>query len=227
MKHQLLTVDNVYNALKRDFLNNEIEYGEKLVVRTLEERYQTSATPVKQALNRLVSEGLVAAIPRRGFFRKEISYKSIKDILEVRMMIEQFYAKRIIENLDLYPEIVDRMSLLTNEIHDIILQMESIEDYLKMYQLDKKFHLEYLSCAGNEQAMLIYDRLGTHSYEGMTYGRMSKERLISGSVEEHYRIIDAIKNKDSVQLQNNIMEHYENIEYTFELTLQHDLLTEF
>lgn len=227
MEKRSLMVDNVYNAIKKDFINNTIGYGDKLVVRVLAERYHTSGTPVKLALNRLVSEGLVEAIPGRGVFRKKISFDSVKEIMEIRLMIELYYVDRVIANLDLYPDVVKKMEELTEKIRDTILKMDNMEKYFLTYQLDKQFHMEYLKCAGNYQAILIYDRLGTHSYESLTYGKMSKERLLVGSVDEHFDIVNALKRRDAKELSDCLQRHYKNVLQTFETTFKQDRMRTF
>ncbi len=213
-------VDEVYAMLKRDFTNNSIRPGEKLTTKKYAAKYMTSETPVKQALNRLVSEGLVEAIPGRGMFRKQLSFQSIREILEIRMMMELFYADIIIDNLDLYPAIVPTLESLTNDIHDTIISMSSIEDFMRLYELDKNFHNEYMHCSGNLQAIILYEQMGTHSYEAITYGKMSKERLLSGSVDEHFNVLNALRERDKMSLKEALHTHYENAVKTFEITFR-------
>ena len=61
-----LIVDQLYSDIKDRIIRGQLKPDEKLSVRQLCEYYGVSDTPVKQALNRLVTEGFVDALPRRG-----------------------------------------------------------------------------------------------------------------------------------------------------------------
>ena len=52
-------VDKAYERIKADFARGALAPGEKIIFRDLVERYGISETPIKQALNRMVTEGLV------------------------------------------------------------------------------------------------------------------------------------------------------------------------
>ncbi|MCX8011744.1 MAG: GntR family transcriptional regulator, partial [Desulfobacterota bacterium] len=59
-------VEIAYKALKKDITERVLAPGQKIIIREINERYGISETPIKQALNRLIAEGLVESIPRRG-----------------------------------------------------------------------------------------------------------------------------------------------------------------
>ena len=51
-----LLVDLAYGQIKKDILTKQLVPGRKIVVHDLSQRYQISETPIKQALNRLITE---------------------------------------------------------------------------------------------------------------------------------------------------------------------------
>ena len=57
----------VYDRLREDLLSGRLEPGRKLQMRFLTETYQTSQTPLREALNRLTADGLVEAANSAGF----------------------------------------------------------------------------------------------------------------------------------------------------------------
>ena len=87
-------IESVAHRVYRDFIDDITEgyfkLGEKLVVRELCERYNVSDTPVKQSLSRLISEGLVENIPRKGMWVKSFTLEELKDMYRARLMIEQY-----------------------------------------------------------------------------------------------------------------------------------------
>jgi DNA-binding GntR family transcriptional regulator len=64
-KRQTL-VEVAYEALKKDITEHVFIPGQKIILREMNERYGISETPIKQALNRLIAEGIVKAHPGRG-----------------------------------------------------------------------------------------------------------------------------------------------------------------
>ena len=72
-----LIVDQLYSDIKDRIIRGQLKPDEKLGVRALSEYYGVSDTPIKQALNRLVTERFVDALPRRGMRVRCIAKKDI------------------------------------------------------------------------------------------------------------------------------------------------------
>ncbi len=75
-------------TIRGDILTARLAPGVKLTAKKLSELYECGASPVREALNRLTSEGLVVRIDRRGFFVSEISRDDFEDILLNRCFLE-------------------------------------------------------------------------------------------------------------------------------------------
>lgn len=82
MTHQ--DADMAYRWLHRQILMNHFEPGQALVTRVLAAELHISTTPVRDALKRLESEGLVWVKPRSGCIVAPITFKLLNDILWVR-----------------------------------------------------------------------------------------------------------------------------------------------
>ena len=67
--------------------------GDRLVESELAERFGVSRTPVREALQRLASEGLVVVLPRRGILVSEINISRHLQLLEIRRVLERFVAQ--------------------------------------------------------------------------------------------------------------------------------------
>lgn len=81
-------VEQAYQALKRSLIRCEFEPGQRLRVEELQQRYGLSSTPLREALNRLVQQGLVKALEHRGFRVAPISVEAIRDLTRVRLLVE-------------------------------------------------------------------------------------------------------------------------------------------
>ena len=102
-------VDVVADKIRQNIYTGKYEAGKKLIVRELSEEFGVSHTPVKDALNRLISEGYVEALPRRSMVVRTYTNAELLDALEARMMCEVFYADAIIEMSKGHPELVKEL----------------------------------------------------------------------------------------------------------------------
>ncbi|MBT9158034.1 MAG: HTH-type transcriptional repressor RspR [Firmicutes bacterium] len=202
-------VDVAYKALKRDITERAFLPGQKLITRELHERYGISETPIKLALNRLITEGLIESTPRRGVNVKSINFADIDELLDMRKMIETYYTRNILHNFKQDP-IVQRQFVENLDEHKLLVQHGlDINDYFQVYTLDYEFHRMFLGCSGNRRAAQVYDNLGTHAYAYYIYGRQDKEETIAG-VKEHEEIYGALVNQDEQKLRQCVEMHLEN-----------------
>ncbi len=84
---QTLTV-NIYDAIKRDIIDGRLKAGQKLKINDLKENYQTASSPVREALSRLASTGLVIAENQKGFHVKPISQEELEDLYHAKQLID-------------------------------------------------------------------------------------------------------------------------------------------
>jgi DNA-binding GntR family transcriptional regulator len=82
------TKDLIYEDLRRSIIVGRIKAGTRLKVAALAERYGSSATPVRDALQVLQHEGLVTTQRRSGYFVTHLTLKELLDLLEMREILE-------------------------------------------------------------------------------------------------------------------------------------------
>ncbi|MCD6074021.1 MAG: hypothetical protein K0Q70_904, partial [Rhodospirillales bacterium] len=70
----------VFDRLRQDVLNGVLRPNEKLRIESLRQRYDVGASPVREALNRLVSEGLVLLEDQKGFRVAPVSREELHEI---------------------------------------------------------------------------------------------------------------------------------------------------
>jgi DNA-binding GntR family transcriptional regulator len=202
-------VDLACEALKKDIATRKLIPGQKIIVRELSERYGVSETPIKQALNRLVTEGLVESIPRKGMRVKQIKWEDIEDIIEVRFMIETFCIKPALKAIQSTPEIKE--SFLTNlSKHKQIIELDrDLNTYFRHFSLDQEFHHLFVECSANKKIVQIHKELGTHVYMYHIYEKQEKSRMMEG-LKEHEAIYNALIEQDEEKLLTCIRTHVLN-----------------
>ena len=80
--------NKIYKELRRSIIMGHRTPGDRLDVDDLAQRYETSVTPVRDALQMLNQEGLVAIKPRSGYFVNRITLKELRDMLDMRKVLE-------------------------------------------------------------------------------------------------------------------------------------------
>jgi DNA-binding GntR family transcriptional regulator len=80
--------EQAYRLLRRDILRGDVPPGKKLKIEDLQKQYSFSSSPLREALNRLVSEQLVVADERRGFRATPISADDFRDLTAYRVALE-------------------------------------------------------------------------------------------------------------------------------------------
>lgn len=80
---------SVYSRIREDILNISLEPGIKLKTRQLCDRYQVGLTPLREALNRLASEGMVVQTERRGFTVASFSMSDLDEIVRTKKWVNE------------------------------------------------------------------------------------------------------------------------------------------
>ena len=74
--------ERAYEAIRNGILRGEMQEGVFLSEGEITRRYEIGRTPYREACNRLHREGLLEAVPRRGYLVPEISFHAMRDLLE-------------------------------------------------------------------------------------------------------------------------------------------------
>ena len=94
--------EQVYKILLYEIISGEYELGEKVLINQLTKKYDVSTTPIREALNKLKSEGLLIKDPYKSYRVKEFCVKEIEELYEARIVLEtqaiKLATKRINEN---------------------------------------------------------------------------------------------------------------------------------
>jgi len=87
----------IYLDLRSDILNGRLAPSEKLNVRELSNRFDTGLSPIREALNRLASEGLAQHAENRGFIVSPVSLPELMDLTQARCWMNEIGIRRSIE----------------------------------------------------------------------------------------------------------------------------------
>lgn len=92
--------EQAYDRIRSDILQGALFPGEKLLIDGISDRYGIGAVPVREALNRLSSEGLVERKSHRGFFVAAISIVDLEEMVKTRIWLETLALRESMANGD-------------------------------------------------------------------------------------------------------------------------------
>jgi len=181
--------DEAYEKIKNLLNTGELKAGDVTSVNELIEKLNMSRSPVRDAILRLNDEGIVQVIPRKGIFVSGVFSKDIKDLFQLRLAIELFAVDKIIDYAH-YDSL--------KELDEIIaLQEESAKkgDNESFLSHDEYFHIKMVEILNNERMNKIIqnsrEQLALYGFKSLTFHANAIE-----SVDEHKKILEAIKQKD-------------------------------
>lgn len=217
-------VDIIYSEIKKDVTQHILLPGEKINIKELSERYQASQTPIKLALNRLISEKIVENFPRQGMFIHAAQPEEIEEIFDIRQMLDLYFTKEIITTINFNKKLRDQLRANIDEHLKVVSDLKSdspIDTFLKNYELDSQFHELYLKCSGNRKILDIFHSINPFLYSNYIFRKQSKEKDISG-VYEHEAILNAILSEDEDLLKQAVITHNRNAKTAVSLILKVD-----
>ena len=218
MSKKITLVDQIYLNIKEDIGNKVLFFGQKINVKELSRKYEVSDTPVKQALNRLISDHMVISVPNKGMSVRHVSIEELDEIFDMRLMMDLYFMKDILSTFS-YNKILQEQMRKNIEEHSAFLQTITEDDPQKSstyYNFDSSFHELYLTGSGNQKVIETFRNLNPFMYSSYAYMQQSQIRNIE-CVEEHQAIFDAILKQDPQELKAAIETHLLNSQKTMHL----------
>lgn len=199
---------SLYDELRTDLLAGVLEPGSKLAIEALAERYATSATPLREALNRLVSDGLVERREQRGFVVAGISAEDLAEITKTRCWLEEIALR---ESIAAHTTEWEETLVLAH--HRLAktprsLASDRFEDNPEWEPLHRAFHRALIAGCGSRWLLNFCDQLADQHHR---YRRLSAPRAFAkrGVKSEHQQLLEAAlegRSDDAVKL---LCQHFE------------------
>lgn len=211
MKRRLLLTslrERLYETLKEDILLNKYEPGEELQIDKLAQEFGVSTTPIREALVRLEGDGLVVSIPNRGVQVTPISLDDVRNLYEVRRLLEPYVAKIAAR----YCEEGEVEALYEKLVHLI----EGPTDLAAYINADLELHELMSQHLRNTLLKDILNQVDQHSIRVRYLAESSAGGLRPEVVElvtrEHLKILDAIRKRDEEKAAAATLQHLTNAE---------------
>ncbi len=192
--------DEAYRMMKNLILTSELAPGEMLDERYLMEVLEIGRTPLREAIQRLAHEGLVAIAPRKGSWVTDLSISDLQDLIAARELVEPAVAA----------------SAAVRATQDDIAHLEELigattsayktGDLLASIQSDRRFHRTMAQIGGNNYLARVVDDINTAT---LRYWHISFKHAgdLTQTYDHHLRIVDELKRQDAEGARQALLDH--------------------
>lgn len=212
--------EQVADNIKKKIQNGEYKAGDKILgERDMAIELSVSRNTVREAYKILEAYGYLTAKHGTGVFVATpehqiqkmteaffVSSDQIKDFFSVRKIMEQWTVRWSIENSD-----SDQFNELEKIIEEAIETAKDPNNFVRLAELDHKFHL---TLADNSKNIVLI-RIMNYLVDLLSESRMKSVQIPGRayqSVQEHIKILEAIKKKDIALAQQYMQEHLDSVE---------------
>lgn len=179
--------DRIHDRLRSAILSGELAPGTPVIEAELAARLGASRTPVREALRRLESEGLLEPRGLRGTVVRELKDEDVTCIFEIREALESLAARRATRRMD--PETLAELRAIVGRMKN------AVDDPNEMERLDTAFHDRILATAEGERLHRMLMDLREEIVTWRFLSLSTAERR-AASVDEHAAILRAIETGD-------------------------------
>ncbi|MCI9394703.1 MAG: GntR family transcriptional regulator [Oscillospiraceae bacterium] len=192
--------ERVYRTLMELIADGSIPPGAELKEQHLAKQFNVSATPVREALKRLASDGMVEIIPYRGAVVRTLNKREIDEAYACREALEHLAVSEAIAHME--PQNIQELYGLTEAYRESA-------DPSEICALSQQFDEYIYRMAQNHT---LYELLG------MLKGTISRDKKYSSAnierraaiYEEHRAIVAAIESQDKERARQAVSNHIRN-----------------
>lgn len=195
-----------YQALKRDLLMGAFPPGRRLGEERLAAELAVSRTPIREALARLHSEGLVERLDDGGYGPRLIDLHLIRELYEIRFALERCAIRRPLEGGPPH----DRETLLQVQAdwQDLDLPETDAAVDVDFVLIDEDFHERVAAASGNVslvgQLRKVNERIRVvRMQDFMTAGRVAE------TAEQHLEVVEPLLAGSVIEAERRLIRHFD------------------
>lgn len=195
-----------YNKIKDAIITGEFEPGKRLTEEALAEEFNVSRTPIREAIKQLETEGLVIPYRRRGVIVREFSVKDIREIYNLRALLESYGAgEAAIHRTE---EQIETMEVNNGKYEEAIHQSvkTDINSIKQIQEANQAFHRAIFLASHNEHLVAHIDKVVVVPLIYRSFYWYSEQQL-EQSFTVHKIILQAIKDKEIDRAKIAMHEH--------------------
>jgi GntR family carbon starvation induced transcriptional regulator len=198
--------DDGYRRIRADIVFGRLKPGQKLKLDGLKESYGVSVSTLREILSRLTADGFVLAEGRRGFEVAAVSVENLRELAELRLLLESHAMQASFANADVEWE--GRIVSAHHKLASTERQMEQGFGELEQWKrYDGEFHQALISNCGSRVLMeahaLVFDKY--FRYQMLAFLYRGGEPAI-----QHRALLDSALRRDAEAAKAVLQSHVNN-----------------
>jgi len=196
--------DVVFESLKDAIMNGKLEQGKMITEQQISREFGISRTPVREALYKLTATGLIRTIPHKGFLISKWSIKEIRDVFEIRIVLERLAVELFIRNY--CQENLEELENITRKMEKAVQE----NNFVEAAKMNNKFHDLIIENSDNHEISTVMEPLKNkiNIFRLISISTPSRLKI---SLAEHRSILDSILQKDIVNAKKLIKNHIRKV----------------
>ena len=182
--------EQAYNELSHRILILEIPPGERIVEEFWADKLKVNRSAIREALTRLLGEGLVRQGERGGFFVAEMSDSDVHQLREMREILETAAFQLACDRAT-----PTQISELAETIDDFASFVRK-GYFTAAHEADLRFHHLLMAAAGNARLVQLYERSRIPLFHRKVTRSRAEPEEFSLTEKEHRAILAALKKRD-------------------------------
>ncbi|MEM1444328.1 MAG: GntR family transcriptional regulator [Verrucomicrobiota bacterium] len=210
-----------YRHIRQKLLDGSVPPGSRLSYGTIGKEIGVSATPVREAVGQLASEGFVELVPQLGAIVRELTREEAVELYELREAMESYAAARAAERisdrqLGELTELLEKSSALVERVRSSGKPVADKGIAKKFHALDLAFHMTVIEASRNRRMLKVVG--DSHILTRIFQADRHEFHLaiLDATQKEHEAIADAIQSRDSAKSHDAMQTHIRN---SLDLTL--------
>ena len=187
----------IFVELRRSIIMGHHQPNDRFDVEALAQQYNTSVTPVRDALQMLGQEGLVNIKPRSGYFVARTTLKQLRDLLDLRHIMELAAVERAAARIS-SEQIEELRSVHAGYTGDDDISYDRYTDE------NRRFHYLMAKASGNDELAQLLGRLHDRLARFMVMRHAGETQM-----QTHKRIIDALEAHDVAAAREALLDDIE------------------
>ncbi len=196
--------DRIYHYLKESIIKNRIKPNQRIQEKEIALRFDSSTTPVREAVRRLSAEGFIEINPYRHAVVREISSKELEEMYEVITLLDGRALRTAIDELD-EPR-VREIEAMTEEM-ERKCSVDSLDRYLELNAL---IHIKIWSVIKNRflyaTIIQVYNQIQRYTYE--RYSVFARHGVLKKSLKKHKKLLETILTRNSHDVRKLVRDHW-------------------
>jgi DNA-binding GntR family transcriptional regulator len=199
--------DQIYEVLKERILLGMIAPGERIIEKSIAGDLKTSRTPVREAFQRLVQDGLAERVPQGGVQATIVTPRMVNEVFGIRAILEVYAIGLACDQID--GETIHKLKELAQQARKLLSSPDAnrLEELILLWKINTSFHETIYKATGSESLLKLIGQLNS-LVRRFRFLSMRKTRVHAW--DQHEQIIRCLEEKNRTALGELMKAHIEH-----------------